>query len=212
MKVSRLLLVVVLAAACGRTSAAQRPANPAPTPADAARAAGEQKTSTNPAVNADAALIADFKARVDAYMAVRKQALKDAPKLKETHDPAKIKAAQDEQSTKIRALRMTAKQGDVFTPAITAKFRQLLAPETKGEDGRDAKNVLKDDAPAPGTIPFKVNARYPEGAPVPTVPASFLINLPPLPEPLQYKVIDKHLLLLDEDADVIVDYMLNAIR
>ena len=27
-------------------------------------------------------------------------------------------------------------------------FRQLLAPEMKGEDGRDAKAVMKDDAPA----------------------------------------------------------------
>jgi hypothetical protein len=47
---------------------------------------------------------------------------------------------------------------------------------------------------------------------VPTVPANLLINLPTLPEPLQFKIIGKHLILLDEDADVIVDYALNVIR
>ena len=47
---------------------------------------------------------------------------------------------------------------------------------------------------------------------MPTVPASLLVNLPTLPEPLQFRIIDKHLLLLDEDADIVVDYALNIIR
>jgi hypothetical protein len=44
------------------------------------------------------------------------------------------------------------------------------------------------------------------------VPASLLLNLPTLPEPLQYRIIGRHLILLDEDADVIVDYAVNVIR
>jgi hypothetical protein len=142
-------------------------------------------------------------------MKLRKEAVKDAPALKETKDPAKIKAAQDGMSTEIRAARANAKHGDIFTPEITAKFRRLLNPELKGDDGRDAKAIIKDDAPT--NITFKVNAKYPEGASVPTVPANLLVNLPTLPEPLQYRIIEKHLLLLDEDADVIVDYALNII-
>ena len=90
-------------------------------------------------------------------------------------------------------------------------FRQLLAPELKGEDGRDAKEILKDDAPAPGTVPFKVNAKYPENQPKPTMPANLLLNLPTLPEPLEYRVVGQHLLLLDTAADLIVDYILNVI-
>ena len=126
------------------------------------------------------------------------------------NDPAKIKAAQDALSMRIRAARVNAKHGDVFTSEITAVFRRLLYPELRGDDGRDAKAIIKDDAPT--NIPFKVNAKYPEGASVPTVPANLLINLPTLPEPLQFRIIDKHLILLDEDADVIVDYALNVIR
>ena len=44
-------------------------------------------------VNTDAMVMADFKARVDRYLDVRKKAKKDAPPLKETKEPAKIKAA-----------------------------------------------------------------------------------------------------------------------
>ena len=85
-----------------------------------------------------------------------------------------------------------------------------MNPELKGDDGRDAKAIIKDDAPT--NITFKVNAKYPEGASVPTVPANLLVNLPTLPEPLQYRIVEKHLILVDEDADVILDYALNIIR
>ena len=81
----------------------------------------------------------------------------------------------------------------------------------KGEEGRDAKAIIKDDAPAPGTVAFKVNAKYPEDQPKPTMPSNLLLNLPPLPEPLEYRVVGQHLLLLDTAADLVVDYMLNVI-
>lgn len=192
--------------ATGESPAPPPPATPVKaavsTPvADQARVAG---------VNADAAVLADFKARVEKYIALRKDAVKGAPKLKETEDVAQIKAAQDALSARIRAARTTARHGDVFTPEITVKIRQLLSPELKGDDGRDAKAILKDDAPT--NVPLEVNAKYPDGAPVPTVPASLLLNLPTLPEPLQYRIIGRHLILLDEDADVIVDYAVNVIR
>ena len=230
MKVSRLLVVAALAVSCNREAANDRTTQQQPNDTLPAATSGETteppappvtKTPVAPrspvadlarstGVNPDAAVLQDFKARVDAYMKLRKQAVKDAPPLKETSDPAKIKAAQDGMSTEIRAARTNAKHGDVFTPEIIAKFRQLLYPELKGDDGRDAKAIIKDDAPT--NIPFKVNAKYPEGASVPTVPANLLVNLPTLPEPLQFRIIDKHLILVDEDADVIVDYALNVIR
>ena len=162
-------------------------------------------------VNTDAAVLADFKARVDKYVAIHKDAAKGAAKPKETENPAEIVATQDALAARIRTARADAKQGDIFTPEIRTKFRRLLAPELKGEDGRDARAVMKEDAPSPASIPFKVNAKYPEGAPLPTVPASLLLNLPTLPEPLEYRIIGKHLVLLDTGAGIIVDYLPNAI-
>jgi hypothetical protein len=231
MKVSRFLIVASLTVSCGRGAVADR-SDQTPDTQQAAPAAtsgliaepvkpkietpkvapatpvADQATATG--VNPHAAVLQDFKTRVDAYMKLRKSAVKDAPALKQTTDPAKIKAAQDGMSAEIRAARVNAKQGDVFTPEIVAAFRRLLYPDLKGDDGHDAKAIIKDDAPT--NITFKVNAKYPEGAPVPTVPANLLVDLPTLPEPLQFRIVGKHLLLVDEDADVIVDYALNVIR
>lgn len=161
-------------------------------------------------VNPDAAVLADFAARVQAYVELRNKAVENVPDLEETADPARIAEAAAAQAERIRAARANAKPGDIFTPPVRAKFRRLLAPELKGEDGRDARAVLKDDAPA--SVPFTVNARYPKGAPLPTLPANLLMNLPLLPEPLEYRIVDRHLILLDTRADIIVDYMMNAIR
>jgi hypothetical protein len=211
MNLSRFLALAALVAACSSSATAQGPAGQ-DTPADAARRAGEARTSTDPKVNPDAALMADFEARVEKYADLHKQLAKGAAAQKETSDPAKINEARAALAAKVQAARANAKHGDIFTPPIRAKFRQLLAPELKGEEGRDTKAILRDDDPAPGTVPFKVNAKYPEGQPLPSVPANLLLTLPPLPEPLEYRIVGKHLLLLDTAADLVVDYILVAIR
>jgi len=169
------------------------------------------QASSQTATNADAATLRDFQERINRYGEMHKAAAKGTAKPKESADPAKIITAQDTLAARIRDARPTAKQGDMFTPETQRIFRRLLAPPLKGEDGRDAKALIKDDAPAPGSIPFKVNAKYPEGAPVPTVPASVLLGLPTLPRPLEYRIVGKHLLLLDTEAGIIVDYIPNAI-
>jgi hypothetical protein len=82
----------------------------------------------------------------------------------------------------------------------------------KGPDAAETKAAIKDDAPPPRTVPFKVNAVYPEGKPLPTMPPNILANLPKLPEDLEYRIIDNHMILRDVHANIIVDFMLNAIR
>ena len=210
MNVSRILAIAIFTSACGDAVATQR-ATPPATPAEVAIKEGERKTSTDPAVNPDAAAMAEFKARVEKYADLHKQLAKGAATQKQTSDPAQIDAAKTALAAKIQAARASAKQGDIFTEVIRPVFRRLLAPELKGEEGRDAKAVLKDDAPAPGTVPFKVNAKFPQDQPLPSVPANLLLTLPSLPEPLEYRIVGQHLLLLDTAADLIVDYILNAI-
>ena len=208
MKARLLLLVAIFAAGCNRT--ASKPL--ADTPADAAQKAGAVKTSTDPAVNPNAALMADFKARVEKYAELHKDLAKGAAAQKDDRTPEQLNAQKAALAAKIQAARAGAKQGDIFTPEMRPVFRRLLAPELRGEDGRDAKTVIKDDAPAPGTVPFKVNAKYPEAQPIPSMPANLLLNLPRLPEPLEYRVVGQHLLLLDTASDLVVDYILNVIR
>lgn len=195
-----------------RAPAVERGNGPAARDARAAAAGPVTRKAEEAGKNVPAAILEDFKDRVDGYMDVRQRAAKRAPALKETDDPARIQAAQHGRADAIRALRAGAKAGDIFTPEIRHTFRQLLAPELEGEEGRETKQVLRDDAPAPGAVPLDVNATYPEGAPLPTVPATLLTNLPTLPKGLEYRIIGKDLVLLDSDANLIVDYIRNAIR
>jgi len=154
--------------------------------------------------------MADFKGRVDGYAELHRKLAKGDAAQDKNSTAAEINAAKTALAAKMQTARADAKQGDMFSPSIRPVFRRLLAPELKGEAGRDAKAVLKDDAPAPGSVPFKVNAKFPENQPRPSVPANLLLNLPSLPEPLEYRIVGQHLLLLDTATDLIVDYMLNV--
>lgn len=207
MKLSRWLIVAVLSTGCGSVVGQ---GDAPPTAGETAQREGAQ-TSTDPAVNPDAAVIADFKARVDKYVDLHKDLAKGIAVQKETSDPAKIQAARAALAARIQAARADAKHGDIFTLPIRDKFRRLLAPELKGEEGRDARAFLEGGAPAPGTVTFKVNAKYPENQPLPPMPANLLLNLPTLPKPLEYRIVEKHLILLDTAAGLVVDYAPNAI-
>jgi hypothetical protein len=166
--------------------------------------AGQQK------VNPDAKLQQEFKQRVETYMELHKKLEKQAPPMKDKAEPVEIKRSQDALAKGIQAARANAKQGEIFTPEIAQLFRRLMYPETHGPDGADTKNAIKEDSPA--SIPLKVNGLYPEKAPLPTVPPNLLANLPQLPEDLEYRIVNKDLILRDVHANIIIDYIPKAIR
>jgi hypothetical protein len=56
-----------------------------------------------------------------------------------------------------------------------------------------------------------VNAENPKEVPLSTVPHDGLLTLPPLTLDVQYRFAGKHLLLFDAKANIIIDFMLNAI-
>ncbi len=211
MRFGLLVAVPVLASACvacGSATAAspsaqstgQRGSAPVAAPVTTAQKAGVR-------VNASAAALKDFTSRLDAYMDIHRKAAGAGPALKESNSAAAIKVAQETMAANIQKLRATAKAGDIFTPEIRTEFRRLMYPESKGEDGRDAKAVIKDDAPA--AVPLKINTAYTADM-KPSVPSNLLANLPPLPKQLEYRIVNTHLLLLDVDANLIVDFIPNA--
>jgi hypothetical protein len=169
-----------------------------------------QQKADSTRANPDALVLDDFNKRLETYVKLRDKLKDDAPPLKETKDPAKIRASQDALAAKIREARKDAKPGDIFPPEVRAKFRELMYPELKGAEGKTTKAVIKEDAPA--GVKLKVNSTYPESQPLPTMPPNLLANLPKLPEDLEYRIIDKHLILRDVHANIIVDYIPNAIR
>lgn len=209
MKMSLRLAVLACWAVCGCTASGKQQSKPA-SGEQQSKPASEEERRSKPAVNADALVLRDFQARIEKYRELHNKVEKNGPRLKETKDPAKIKIAQEELAGNIRAARADAKPGDIFTPKIRQLFRRLMYPEVKGPEGKETRQAMKDDAPK--AVPLKVNASYPEGAPLPTVPPNVLAALPKLPEDLEYRVVNKDLILRDVDANLIVDFIPNAIR
>jgi hypothetical protein len=168
--------------------------------------AGAQK------VNPDAQLLADFKSRIDKYMELHNKLEKQSPPLKETKDPAQIKASQVVLAQKIREARTDAQPGEIFTPEIRQLLRRLMYPETKGPDGRETKAAMAEERQELKDVKLRVNAEYPDNAPLMTVPPNILAALPKLPEDLEYRFVNRHMILLDVHANLIVDYVVNAIQ
>src|SRR3954464_8844824 len=113
----RIAGVVALTTAIAASPAlAQTKAAPAPPKPQISDATREKAADQN--ANPDALVMGDFQKRVDAYMAIHRDAAKGAPPLKETKDPGKIQATQEALAAKIRAARATAKAGDILTPEI----------------------------------------------------------------------------------------------
>jgi uncharacterized protein YicC (UPF0701 family) len=180
--------------------------------AEPREAARPESTTAQPRVNPDAQILADFQKRIEAYMELHNKLEKESPPLKETKDPAKIQASQETMAAKIRAARADAKQGDIFSPEIRTQLRRLMYPETKGREGAQNKAVMKEENNELKDVVLKVNARYPDSAPLMTVAPDILAALPKLPEDLEYRFVNKHMILLDTHANIIVDFVPNAIQ
>jgi len=194
-------LIVVLAiislAGCGESS-------PQAAPAPAVRRAPDTS-----AAQSDATVLAEFKAKVEKYVAVRDTLIDHTAPLKKTDDPGGITAAERALAEKIRQTRPGAKQGEFFTPATVAAFRRMMSPALKGPEGPENKNAIKDDVPE--NVPFRIDGEYPKQETVSTVAPDVLLHLPALPDNVQYRFVGKHLILYDARANTVIDYFLNAI-
>ena len=160
------------------------------------------------ATPAEAKLIADFDARVKAYHDLRDKVGEGAARQTQSKEPEKIEAQRKALAANIRKARATAKPGDIFTPEIQPFIKRLLKPAVKGTDGQENTNTLKEEKPL---VALKVNAPYPENQPLSTVPPGVLLQLPKVPKDLEYRFIQKHLILYDSRASLIVDFIYNAI-
>jgi hypothetical protein len=156
-------------------------------------------------VNENARIVQDFRARVDKYVALRNKADDGVPPLEKTTEPAKIREAQVTLQKRLQAASPGWKHGDIFSPEISTRFRSLLRPEVRE---RGTKEAILDDNP--GNVPYKVMAAYPDSESLSTVPPNVLATLPELPKDIEYRFVGKHLILRDARANLIIDYLANA--
>lgn len=191
----RLTFVALLSCAFVTSLAVARPAQ-TPQPAKPAEAAAP----------VDELIVAEFSARITAYAELRRSLEAGLPGLVVTANQNEIRRAEEALARRIRTARERAKQGAIFTPEINAAFKQLLMGVTR--PGVCAA-ILEDN---PGNIPFRPNAPYPRNSALSTVPPSVLGVLPTLPDDVQYRFIDRDLLLYDTKANMMLDRIPAAIR
>jgi hypothetical protein len=150
----------------------------------------------------------DFENRVKAYMQLRDQLVAKLPKLPKDATPQQIDRDQRALGELVAQARANAKPGDLFTPAVQRLVRDRFAVVFQGTRGREAKKYIHDE---PHPVSPEINKRYPDTIPLSTMPPRVLAELPKLPDGLEYRFIDSHLILMDVRAHMILDYIPNAI-
>ena len=189
-------LAASLSAACRSTPPPDEAGNP-----DAAdRPAPTDKLATP--------TFADFAERIDAYMNQRRRAEAAVPDLKETADPKKVYDREKALGESIRTVRANAPQGEIFSEAAAAEFRRIVLADFEKRTATDQAAVLEE---VPVRVPPRINTDYPTEMPLATFPPSLLMNLPTLPDVVEYRFLGRHLILRDIKGNVIIDYIPDAV-
>ena len=164
---------------------------------------GEQRR-----INAVARTEQNFLKRVAAYLQLHKKLEASLPKLPRDATPPQIDQNQRALAALVADARKDAKPGDLFTPDMQRLVHRLFADVFKGKAGQDAIKYIHDEA---HPVTPEINKRYPDTIPLSTMPLRVLADLPKLPDSLEYRFVDRHLILMDVQAHIILDYVLNAI-
>jgi len=152
----------------------------------------------------------DFHDRIEEYEKLHKNAEKSLPRLKKTSKQEVIAAQQEALVQKVRELRSNARQGDIFTPAAREEIARKIKVVYTGADAHRVQNTIQAGDPLAG-FKVEVNQKYPDGLTSTTVPPTLLQKLPELPDEVTYRILGSTLLLVDRKANLIIDFMPNAI-
>jgi hypothetical protein len=148
---------------------------------------------------------------VKAYIGLREGAAKGLPALPREADPEQITAHQKALAERLRAARQDAQPGDVLVSEARPLLRERLDAVLSQRPAGKQKQIATGNPAHEGVrVEVAVNARYPDQAPRSSVPTAVLAVLPRLPKELEYRFYGDHLLLLDTEANLIVDFMTQA--
>ncbi len=153
------------------------------------------------------AILKAFIDRVNAYVDLTKKLDNGLPRLKPEPATTTVEANEHMLASRIREARKNAKPGDIFGDAA-AYFKATIKRDTESRGARDANALMQD---VPVQSPPAVNAAYPDKAALGTVPPLILVNLPRLPDGLEYRFMGRDLILRDRSANLVVDFVEGAV-
>ena len=106
-------------------------------------------------------------------------------------------------------VRPTAQPGDVLSADVADLIRRELAAAFAGPKGDLIRDGLRDQIEEQEAPPTTVAIN--QVVAVPRVPPSMLETLPQLPQQVEFAFSGRMLILRDVDADVVVDFIRDAI-
>jgi hypothetical protein len=159
-------------------------------------------------VNPQAAALKEFADRTKAYVDLKTRMKSALPPLGANATPVEISRHEQQLASAIRRARSNARQGDIFTPPVVPQFRTIIRRDLQSRDIRDALAAMQE---VPYTVTLRVNDGWPSDFPLATIPARLLNNLYPLPDGLEYRFLDRHLVLLDTESKLIVDFVRDVV-
>jgi len=156
--------------------------------------------------------VEEFTLAVGEYAGLHRRIQQELPTLRIRADAKDIVESTDAFAAAIQSARPRAREGDIFRPAVAAYMRALIA-ESLAANGflpneLLASNLEEADEAAPLPV---VNGRFPWGRGALMWPCLLDVLLP-LPKELQYRFVGRDLVLVDIDADLVVDILRDAVR
>ena len=198
-----LVIGAMLVASIATPAAAQAPASP--TRADQGVAT---RQAANPNANAQATALAEFQKRLQDYINLREQMGRQLKPLASTADSAELAARQDTLAAAIREARKGAKPGDLIPTRVVGQIRTTVAADFRQRSAAVQRAVFEE---VPEGVTPVINKTMPDNSALATVPPLLLNRLPALPDNLQYRFMARHIVVMDGDTRIIVDYILNVL-
>jgi hypothetical protein len=158
----------------------------------------------------DQKVLSDFSKKAKDY--IGKEQLLAESKMKPTDNVAKLQQQRKQLRDAVQQSRANVRQGDLFNSETSEVIRKVLANLLASPDGKKIKVSLNHAEPG-APAEFKVNGEFPnrDGQPIQSVPPTMLKVLPTLPKGLEYCIAGKTLALRDSAANLVVDYLPNAL-
>lgn len=158
---------------------------------------------------ADKRVITTFDGRVKEYIKLRNRLREKVPKLSKDSTPEQIEAFRIAFEGALRTARAGAKPGDLFRPEVADYIRRTLRTEFKGKDRVELREIVFEAENK--TVPLRVNYPYPATVELTEMPPTLLLTLPQLPKEVKYRFVGRNMLLVDREANLIIDYMVDAL-
>lgn len=149
--------------------------------------------------------LTEFLDRVAEYVEIRRQVTAGVDGPAFCSDLEELSRLAEQRAAAIRDARPLAREGAIFTLRVAEFFRGRIAQAAK-MGATDVTSAAERDH----DVVLEVNATLPWGAGA-LASARLVAQLPPLPAELEYRVVDRHLVLLDAETNLVVDVLREAL-